>query len=97
MRTLVLVPCLFVVVSGAIGCGATRSPDPAPSTAETREATGCEVHPDCASCLEDTAAACNWTGGRCHHTCLMDVSCFGPGNEHAPTCPETQPEESTSF
>ncbi len=84
----------FFVSLFMIGCGASRAPDPAPSTAETREATGCEVHADCASCLADS---CNWTGGRCHRTCLMDVSCFGPGNEHAPTCSETQPEESTDF
>lgn len=86
--------CLFVLSLLVIGCGASQSPDPAPSTAEARGAEGCSVHTDCASCLE---SSCNWTGGRCERTCLMDVSCFGPGNEHAPTCPETQPEESTSF
>lgn len=89
MRRLSLGVCLCV-----IGCGAPRSPDPAPSIAETRGAEGCGVYTDCASCLDN---ACNWTGNRCERTCLMDVSCFGPGNTHAPTCPETQPEESTSF
>jgi len=98
-------PLLILIVSFlALGCGASSTNSPGPSTTDTAttdtattdgaERTGCRAHDDCATCL---AASCNWTGGHCASECLMDVTCFGPGNEHAPSCPATQPEESTNF
>ncbi len=67
------------------------SPEPSPEPTPESETVACDAHADCAPCL---AAECNWTAGRCSDECLMDVSCFGPGNSAAPDCPAVQPEES---
>lgn len=39
----------------------------------------------CDACL--ALPGCNWTGGQCSPQCLMDTSCFGPGNPSAASCP----------
>lgn len=96
MRTIVCLSFLLLA-----GCGSSTTEPTEPTESSTTEtsgsseaATGCDAHADCASCL---AGGCNWTGGTCASVCLMDVSCFGPGNSHSPSCPEQQPEESTDF
>jgi hypothetical protein len=45
----------------------------------------CTDLPVCGACLNQ---GCSWSiEAGCNDDCLQDVSCFGPGNPAAPTCP----------
>ena len=81
-----------------VACGASESPEPTPGPAPqtpapqssspqtpAAAATGCAAASHCAACL--ATPGCNWTGGTCSAECLMDVSCYGPGNPAAASCP----------
>jgi hypothetical protein len=68
------------------GCGAQPSSSTSPEAPEAQTAQGgCDARTDCASCL--ATEGCNWTGGLCAAQCLMDTSCYGPGNPSASECP----------
>ena len=45
----------------------------------------CAQAKNCAGCL--ARPRCNWTGGLCAPSCLMDTYCYGPGNPEARLCP----------
>lgn len=83
----------LVACQGSTQRQGVSAPPPASSSAASADAgavpspaaAACESATACDACL--SLSGCNWTGNLCRSACLMDTSCFGPGNASAPGCP----------
>lgn len=86
-----------------LGCTSTApSPETTPTGASTATSethpepaeSGCRAHDSCGPCI---AAGCSWTANMCEDDCLMDTWCYGAGNQAAPECPDSPPENTSNW
>lgn len=92
VKRLLQLICVIGCVLAFSACSSDSSENGQKDTTQRAETTqpadttqSCETASSCDACLD--IEGCNWTGGVCRTECLMDVSCYGPDNESASTCP----------